>query len=158
MQAQKISRKAAAAGFEWDTLADVWAQVDEERGELMAAYEAAPKSANGKLLSPDRADDTLIPPDPRVEAAEMEFGDVLFSLVNVGRRMGIDSENALRAACVKFRRRWERVEQGARELGCAVEDLPRDQLEELWQTAKRYEGQNVPDPSANPAATEKGGE
>ena len=139
MQAQKISRKAAAAGFEWDTIADVWGQVDEERAELMAAYEAAPKSANGKLLSPARADEALIEPDARVEAAEMEFGDVLFSLVNVARRMGIDSENALRAACVKFRNRWAQIEQAALEQGCAVEDLTREQMEELWQAAKRGE-------------------
>ena len=48
MQAQKISRKAAAAGFEWDSLDDVWDKVREEVGELREAYEAAPKAANGK--------------------------------------------------------------------------------------------------------------
>ena len=139
MQAQKISRKAAAAGFEWDTIDDIWAKVDEERAELQAAYEAAPKSANGKLLSPARADDVLISLDPRVEAAELELGDVLFCLVNVARRMGIDSEAALRAACVKFRHRWAHVEQAARDQGCAVEDLPMDRMEELWQEAKRFD-------------------
>lgn len=48
-QAQKISRKAASAGFEWETVDDVWAKVDEEVAELKAAYAAAPKSANGKV-------------------------------------------------------------------------------------------------------------
>ena len=137
MQAEKISRKAAAAGFEWETIDDIWKKVDEERAELQAAYEAAPKSPNGKLLSPARADDHLIPPDPRVEAAELEFGDVLFSLVNVARRMGIDAENALRATCAKFRTRWAYVEQAAWEKGYAVEELSIEQLEELWQAAKR---------------------
>lgn len=49
MQAQKISRKAAAAGFEWESLDDVWDKVREEVGELREAYEAAPKAANGKV-------------------------------------------------------------------------------------------------------------
>ena len=139
MQAQKISKKAVAAGFEWETIDDIWDKVDEERAELIAAYEAAPKSANGKMLSPARADESLIPPDPRVEAAELELGDVLFCLVNVARRMGIDAEGALRASCAKFRRRWARVEQAARDQGESVEDLPMEQLEELWQKAKRAE-------------------
>ena len=139
MQAQKISKKAVAVGFEWDTIDDIWSKVDEERAELMAAYDAAPKSANGKLRSPERADDALIPPDPRVEEAQMELGDVLFCLVNIARRMGIDAENALRGTCVKFRRRWAYVEEGARRQGCSVEELTQDQMEELWQAAKRDE-------------------
>ena len=139
MQAQKISKKAVAVGFEWDTLEDVWAKVAEERAELEAAYAAAPKTPDGRMLSPERADDAEIPADPRVAAAEMEFGDVLFTLVNVARKMGIDSESALRAACGKFRRRWARVEEAAWQQGKTVEDLNLDQLEELWQDAKKGE-------------------
>ena len=139
MQAQKISRKAVAVGFEWDTLDDVWAKVAEERAELEAAYAAAPKTPDGKMLSPERADDAEIPADPRVAAAEMEFGDVLFTMVNVARKMGIDAESALRAACGKFRKRWAQVEQAAWEAGVSVEDLSQDQLEELWQDAKKGE-------------------
>ena len=137
MQAQKISKKAVAVGFEWDTIDDIWDKFDEERAELTAAYEAAPKSANGKMLSPARADDALIPPDPRVEAAELELGDALFCLVNVARRMGIDAENALRATCVKFRKRWAYVEEGAQQMGCSVEELTQEQMESLWQEAKK---------------------
>ena len=139
MQAQKISRKAVAAGFEWETIDDIWDKFDEERDELLAAYAAAPKSANGKLLSPERADEDLIPTDPRVKAAELEMGDALFCLVNVARRMGIDAEGALRATCVKFRTRWAHVEQAAWEQGRCVEDLAIDELEELWQAAKLAE-------------------
>ena len=69
MQAQKVSRKAAAVGFEWETVQDVWDEVAEERAE----YEA---EAPG---SPER---------------EMEFGDLLFALVNVARKEGIDAESA----------------------------------------------------------------
>ncbi|MRX82464.1 nucleoside triphosphate pyrophosphohydrolase [Eggerthella guodeyinii] len=142
MQAQKISRKAAAAGFEWDSLDDVWDKVREEVGELREAYVAAPKAANGK------ADADAVPADDpasaevaraAVAAVEDEFGDVLFSLVNVGRRMGVDAEGALRSTCRKFRDRWAYMERAAGEQGRAIEDLAPDDREALWNEAKRAE-------------------
>jgi len=139
LQAQKISRKAVAAGFEWDTLDDVWDQVAEERAELEAAYQAAPKTSDGKMLSPDRTEGDVADTDSRVAAAEMEFGDLLFALVNVARRMGIDAESALRASCGKFRRRWSAIEAAAWARGLAVEDLSTDEMEAIWQEAKRGE-------------------
>ena len=69
MQAQKISRKAVAVGFEWDTLDDVWDQVNSEIAELNEAYAQAPKAANGKVEGDA----------PAAQHVEEEFGDVLFS-------------------------------------------------------------------------------
>lgn len=129
LQAQKISRKAVSAGFEWDTLDDIWGQVNEEIAELKAAYKHAPKSPNGKMKGET----------PEHAAAEMEFGDVLFALVNVARRMGIDAEAALRASCTKFRSRWAHMEQDAWAEGVEVEEVDREQLEELWRKAKAAE-------------------
>jgi len=134
LQAQKISRKAVAAGFEWETLDDVWSKVAEERLELEAAYAAAPKTPDGRILSSDAAHH-----DPRVDAAEMEFGDLLFALVNVGRKMGIDAESALRASNAKFRKRFSRVEEAAWREGREVEDLSLDEMEAHWQSAKHLE-------------------
>ncbi|MEG0460344.1 nucleoside triphosphate pyrophosphohydrolase [Gordonibacter sp.] len=139
MQAQKISRKAASAGFEWDTLEDVWAKVREEIAELEEAYAAAPKAANGKMDA-----DALFEGDAgqaarAVAHAEQECGDVLFSLVNVARRMGIDAERALRTACTKFRRRWAFMEGAAWAQGCRVEDLSAAERESLWVRAKEEE-------------------
>ena len=134
LQAQKISRKAVAAGFEWETLADVWDKVAEERAELEAAYEAAPKSSDGRVLSEDGRER-----DPRVTAAEMEFGDLLFALVNVARKMGIDAEAALRASNAKFRRRFAQIERAAWEQGRNVEDLSLNEMEACWQQAKEEE-------------------
>ncbi|WP_080801474.1 nucleoside triphosphate pyrophosphohydrolase [Arabiibacter massiliensis] len=129
MQAQKVSRKAAAAGFEWDTVDDVWAKVAEEEAELREAYAATPKAANGKVDAGA---------DPASAAAvELELGDVLFSLVNVARRMGVDAESALRATCAKFRGRWAAMEQAAAEQGRRIEELSLDEQEKLWQVAKR---------------------
>ena len=129
LQAQKISRKAVAAGFEWETLDDVWDKVAEERSELEAAYEAATKTPDGKVLrdGPVGAD------------VEMEFGDLLFALVNVARKMGIDAESALRASNAKFRRRFARIEQGAWAQGRTVEDLSLEEMESFWQKAKEDE-------------------
>lgn len=138
MQCQKISRKAAAAGFEWETVADVWDKVAEERAELEAAYEAAPKTPDGKVLSKDPSETGMTERDSRVVAAEMEFGDLLFALVNVARKMGIDAEAALRASNAKFRRRFAEVEKAAWKQGREVEDLTLDEMEEAWQAAKKH--------------------
>lgn len=140
MQAQKISRKAAAAEFEWDSLEDVWDKVREEIDELCEAYEAAPQAANGRVDAGTAA--PTADPDAAcaaVAAVEDEFGDVLFSLVNVGRRMGVDAEGALRSTCRKFRDRWAHMEREAWAQGCAVEDLASEEREALWCEAKELE-------------------
>ncbi len=131
-QAQKISRKAASAGFEWDTVDDVWAKVEEEIAEARAAYAAAPKSSNGKV---DGSADSAA-----LAAVELEMGDVLFSLVNVARKMGVQAEESLRATCMKFRTRWAFMEGAAAGQGRRVEDMTMDELEALWQMAKTLEG------------------
>ena len=114
MQCQKISKRAAKAGFEWRSVEGVWDKVAEERAEFE-------REAPG---SPERA---------------AEFGDLLFSLVNVARWEGIDAEEALAGANRKFRRRWSRVEELARERGLEAESLGDDLLNELWERAKAEE-------------------
>ena len=65
-----------------------------------------------------------------------DLGDVLFSLVNVARRMGVNSENALRASCRKFRTRWSAMEQSAFEQGVRLEDMTCEEQNRLWEQAK----------------------
>ncbi|MEF2845238.1 MAG: MazG nucleotide pyrophosphohydrolase domain-containing protein, partial [Eggerthellaceae bacterium] len=67
---------------------------------------------------------------------EMEFGDVLFSLVNIARKLKIDPENALRATCRKFRDRWSFMEGAAWAQGKRIEDLSMDEMQVLWDQAK----------------------
>ncbi len=140
MQAQKISRKAAAAGFEWDTVADVWDKVREEEAELREAYGVAPKSKNGKVEAEGE-------PTPEMQAlglsaqeaiadVEEEFGDLLFTLVNVARKMGVNAEGALRASCAKFRRRFAAMEAAARAEGATFEELPTSEQNRLWEAVK----------------------
>ena len=129
MQAQKVSKKAAKAGFEWDTLDDIWAKVAEEMAELRAAYDAAPKSPKGTVVPEENP--------AAAEAVELELGDVLFTLVNVARRMGVNAEGALRATCVKFRERWAFIEGAAAGMGRSVDELGTDELNQLWDMAKQ---------------------
>ncbi len=114
MQCQKISKRAAKAGFEWPDVAAVWDKVAEERAEF---EREAPGSS-------ERA---------------AEFGDLLFSLVNVARWEGIDAEEALAHANRKFRARWARMEALAREDGADLEDLGTGRMNELWDRAKEEE-------------------
>ena len=113
-QAQEISRKAVGAGFEWPDEESVWEKVHEEVDEFLAAEKGS-------------ADE------------ELEFGDILFTLVNVARKRGIDAETALRATCVKFRSRWGNMETMARKRGIELSQLSLDQQNELWQQAKEKE-------------------
>ena len=111
-QAQLISEQAVAAGFEWESVEQVWDKVREEVGEFESAE---PGSAN---------------------QAE-EFGDVLFSLVNVARKEGIDAEDALLRTCDKFRSRWSVMERlAAQEDAMSLQDATTAQLVGLWKRAK----------------------
>ena len=114
MQCQKISKRAAKAGFEWETTADVWDKVAEERAE----FEREERGS---------------------EAAAAEFGDLLSALVNVARREGIAAEEALRASNEKFRRRWAAVEAEARKRGQDASELGTDELNRVWDAVKAGE-------------------
>ena len=114
MQAQKISKRAAKAGFEWDTIADIWDKVAEERAEFERE-------------------------EPGSDARSLEFGDLLFALVNVARREGIDAEESLAASNRKFRARWSRMEELARARGVELGGLDAARLNELWDHAKAEE-------------------
>ena len=114
MLAQTISRKAVSAGFEWDSLEGVWAKVHEEIDELKAE-------------------------EPGSAGAAEEIGDLLFTIVNLARKQGIDAETALRSTCDKFRSRWSAMEKAAAEGGEALDALPLERQEALWQAAKQIE-------------------
>ncbi len=94
--------KAASVGFDWENAAGAWPKISEELAELEAALEAS-----GGV------------PDPAVNE---ELGDVLFSVVNVARHLGLDPESALRQAAAKFRARFQAVEALAAERGLPVSD------------------------------------
>lgn len=115
-QAAKLSRKMVGVGFEWDTVEDVWDKVDEECRELREA------AASGEKHD-----------------MELELGDILFSLVNVGRKLGVDAETSLRACCNKVRTRWTFMEDELWEQqGRSIDELTMDELQVLWEKAKEH--------------------
>lgn len=112
-RALKLQQRAAQVGFDWDDPALVLAKVDEEWEEFRAAQAAGAK-------------------------AEMhdEFGDILFSLVNLARHHGVDPEDALRATNNKFRKRFRHIEQSLNDNGKNLNDASLAEMEMLWQEAK----------------------
>lgn len=113
MRAQKIQSKAAKAGFDWDTVDGAMDKLFEEINELKIAM-----SNNDKCEIED------------------EFGDVLFSCVNISRFLKVDSEEALTASTDKFLDRYLIVERLAREKNIDMKTASLEQLDLLWQQAK----------------------
>jgi tetrapyrrole methylase family protein/MazG family protein len=109
-RAQALSERAARAGFDWPDLPGVLEKVAEELAELRAAA------------------------DPGSQAQEL--GDLLFTLVNVARWLGVDAESALRGTCDRFVRRFGEMEQEAGAQGFGLEDLSLDEKDALWERAK----------------------
>jgi tetrapyrrole methylase family protein/MazG family protein len=113
---QEMQGRAADLGYDWPTLDGVLDKVVEETDELRGA------TASGDAT----------------HWAE-EFGDLLFVLVNVARKQGVDAEAAMRAANAKFRRRFGSVERQAAARGVALRDLDFAALDAMWDTAKAEE-------------------
>ncbi|MEM7503636.1 MAG: nucleoside triphosphate pyrophosphohydrolase [Pseudomonadota bacterium] len=112
-RAQKMGKRAATVGFDWPESSAVRAKVDEELAELDAAVNA------GSL-----------------EAAREELGDVLFSLVNLARHLGIDAEQALSLSNGKFAQRFRGMEAAAGREETRLSDLDLDRQEALWEAQK----------------------
>ena len=111
--AQAIGRRVARVGFDWTRVEDVWTKVEEEMGELRRA-------------------------GTDVERAE-ELGDVLFSLVNLARWLGVEAEDSLRATNAKFRQRFTRLEQEAGRRGLALERMELAEMDGIWDALKEQE-------------------
>jgi MazG family protein len=117
LRAYHIGTRAASVGFEWSTTRGVVAKIQEEVDELREVVDA-----EGSL---DRA------------RAEEEMGDLLFSIAQLSRRLGIEPETALRKADDKFTRRFGKLEQSVADSGKRMTDLTLDELEAEWQRLKR---------------------
>jgi tetrapyrrole methylase family protein/MazG family protein len=108
--ADEMQARAASLGYDWPDLEGVIDKIAEEASELLEAQDDAHRAE--------------------------EFGDLLFVLVNLGRKLGVDPEAALRAASRKFAARFARVERLAGERGVELRALGLDALDDLWQEAK----------------------
>ena len=116
VKAYRMQDKVANVGFDWEKREDVWAKVKEEIAEFEAEV------AN--------MDD---------EKASEEFGDLLFAMINAARLYKIRPDNALEKTNQKFRRRFDYIEQKAKEKGQSLKEMTLDEMESLWQEAKTQE-------------------
>lgn len=119
MRAEKVQRKASKVGFEWEGVEGAMTNLVEECGELKAAIELG-----------------------SAENQHEELGDVLFSVVNVSRYIGVDSERALYDSCDKFINRFSMVEQLAQKRGIDMKSASLEELDALWDEVKIIQKHN----------------
>ncbi len=113
VRAHEIGTRVAAVGFDWPDASGIFAKIDEELAELKQALAESP------------------------EHAAEELGDVLFSVANLARKLGMESESLLRAANDKFTRRFTAIEETLEQQGTTVHETSTDDLERAWQKVKR---------------------
>jgi MazG family protein len=113
-RAQKLQEKAAAVGFDWAEAREILDKIAEEARELSAVLDDA-------------------------DAAAEELGDLLFAVVNLARRTGVDAEGALRAANAKFARRFAAIEDALAAEGRTPKDANLAEMDALWNAAKAQE-------------------
>ena len=113
-QAQELQKKAAKLGFDFETIEDAYGKVKEELGEFEQALQAQ-----------------------QSDEIHEEFGDCLFSLINVGRKLGLSSESTLLATIFKFRQRFAYIEQQATLQQKILEEMSLQEMDALWDQAKQ---------------------
>ena len=123
VKAYRIQDKVANVGFDWEKREDVWAKVKEEIAEFEAEM---------TKLSNDQINDQMVN-DKMVN----EFGDLLFAMINAARLYKIRPDNALEQTNLKFIKRFNYIEQQAKEKGKDIKDLSLAEMDELWNEAKR---------------------
>jgi ATP diphosphatase len=116
-RALKLQKRAASVGFDWDSAPRVVEKLAEEAQEIVQAKESGAPQAD----------------------IEEEIGDLLFVVANLARHLKVQPEDALRAANEKFSRRFRFIEQSLRAEGKSPHGATLDEMESLWQQAKREE-------------------
>jgi len=116
MRAQKLQKRAANVGFEWNEAIDVLDKLEEEIEEMRAAIKGG-----------------------KTEEMKDELGDLFFVLINFGRMLGLDCENSIRMTNQKFERRFKGVEAAIKAKGQTMKDSTLDEMESYWQAEKKKE-------------------
>lgn len=116
LRAQRMQEKASGVGFDWGNFKDCWLKVEEELQEFKETIELQSKEEQAK-----------------------EFGDLIFAIVNSGRHLGINAEDALRLTNNKFKNRFQYIEKRVSEQGKKMKELNLAQLDLFWDEAKELE-------------------
>ena len=116
VKAGRIQEKVAGAGFDWEKPEQVYEKLEEELGELQAEV------TSGKM-----------------DKIEAEFGDVLFSMVNYARFLGVNPENALERTNKKFSGRFQYLERKAKEAGLDLHQMSLEEMDRFWEEAKAHD-------------------
>lgn len=123
MTALQMQQKAGTVGFDWQKSPEgkqqVWQKLEEEVDEFKEVYEQ-------KNSNPERLAD--------------EYGDILFTLVNIGRFLDLEAEESLRMTNKKFRRRFQYIEKKVQESDHTMQEISLDEMENYWQEAKELPG------------------
>ncbi len=115
VKALRMQEKAAQVGFDWPTAKEVWAKVDEELAELKEEFETNPTS----------------------EKTEKEFGDFLFSLINLARKHNINPDDALEKTNQKFIHRFQYIEEQAKLHNKKLTEMSLEEMDGYWNEAKK---------------------
>lgn len=119
VKSMRIQEKARGVGFDWEEKSQVWAKVEEEMGEFKEMFDVETDQAIDK------------------EKAEGEFGDLLFSLVNYARFIDINPETALERTNKKFIKRFQYLEEKAKEANKNLKDMTLTEMDIFWEEAKK---------------------
>src|SRR4029453_17837511 len=126
MEAHQLSTKAARVGFDWKTVDDIFDKLHEEIEELRSAIK----------------DHSALKDEANHARVREEMGDLLFAATNIARHMQVEPEAALKLTNRKFRKRFEFIENALHARGQAFDQTSIEQLEELWQEAKKQSTDN----------------
>ncbi len=116
VKATRIQDKVRGVGFDWEETHQVWDKIDEELRELKEEVKANDQ-----------------------QAVEQEFGDFMFSVINLSRFLKVDAESALERTNKKFIRRFTYLEEKAREMDRSLSDMRLSEMDEIWEEAKKHD-------------------
>lgn len=138
LESHKLSSRAAHAGFDWPEVGGLFHKLEEEAEELKQELRLlpSPPAPGGRGIA--GTGKPHIPEELR-HRIEEEVGDMFFVLVNIARYLALDSESALKKTNRKFKRRFQWMEEQLRVSGRGPKDATMDELEALWQRAKKVE-------------------
>lgn len=119
VKASRIQEKARGVGFDWEKKEQVWEKVEEEMQEFREHF----NSVTSEVID--------------IENAEKEFGDLMFSLINYARFININPENALEKTNKKFIKRFQYLEEKAKEIGKDLKDMSLAEMDIFWNEAKK---------------------